>query len=141
MSLKNNKYISIVMKQEELLKLLVKELFGMDTLHQEYQDNDTHFVIDSKKEGNKLTITVTLKENKDKKEFEKWVNQLDDDLFNEVWESLSKEDNLHDLNDLYNSENYKQVINKFKSFVEYTAVYVMVNTLDYEKDYKQIKTI
>ena len=115
MSLKNNKYISIVMKQEELLKLLVKELFALNELHQEYQDKDTHFVVDSKKEGNKLTITVTLKENKDKKEFEKWVNQLDDDLFNEVWESLSKEDNLHDLNELYNGENYKQVINKFKA--------------------------
>jgi len=102
------------MKQEELLKTLIKELFALSELHQEYQDKDTHFVVDSKKEGNKLTITVTLKENKDKKEFEKWVNQLDDDLFNEVWESLSKEDALHDLNDLYNSENYKEVINKFK---------------------------
>ena len=35
------------MKQEELFKFLVKELFALDTLHQEYQDNDTHFVIDS----------------------------------------------------------------------------------------------
>ena len=35
------------MKQEELMKTLIKELFEMDTLHQEYQDNDTHFVIDS----------------------------------------------------------------------------------------------
>jgi len=103
------------MKQEELLKLLVKELFGMDTLHQEYQDNDTHFVIDSKKEGNKLTITVTLKENKDKKEFEKWVDQLDDDIFQEVWEALSEEDNLHSLNDIYNNGNYREVINKFKA--------------------------
>jgi hypothetical protein len=87
----------------------------MDTLHQEYQDNDTHFVIDSKKEGNKLTITVTLKENKDKKEFEKWVDQLDDDLFQEVWESLSADYDLHNLNDIYNNGNYREVINKFKS--------------------------
>ena len=35
------------MKQEELLKALIKELFGLNELHQEYQDNDTHFVIDS----------------------------------------------------------------------------------------------
>jgi len=35
------------MKQEELLKTLIKELFAMDTLHQEYQDNDTNFVVDS----------------------------------------------------------------------------------------------
>jgi hypothetical protein len=35
------------MKQEELLKALIKELMGMDELHQEYQDKDTHYVIDS----------------------------------------------------------------------------------------------
>lgn len=35
------------MKQEEILKTLIKELFAMDGLHQEYQDNDTHFVVDS----------------------------------------------------------------------------------------------
>ena len=35
------------MKQEELLKALIKELFAMDTLHQEYQDNDTSFVVDT----------------------------------------------------------------------------------------------
>ena len=35
------------MKQEELLKALIKELFEMNELHQEYQDNDTHFVVDS----------------------------------------------------------------------------------------------
>ena len=35
------------MKQEEILKTLIKELFGMSELHQEYQDNDTHFVVDT----------------------------------------------------------------------------------------------
>ena len=35
------------MKQEELMKALIKELFALDTTHQEYQDNDTHFVVDS----------------------------------------------------------------------------------------------
>ena len=35
------------MKQEELIKTLAKELMAMDTLHQEYQDNDTQIVIDS----------------------------------------------------------------------------------------------
>ena len=33
------------MKKE--LVALVKELFAMDGLHEEYQDNDTQFVIDS----------------------------------------------------------------------------------------------
>ena len=103
------------MKQEELLKQVINELFSLDNLHQEYQDNDTHYVVDSQKKGNKLTITIILKENKDKKEFERWVNQMPDDFFNEVWESLSEEDNLHSLDELYNSDNYKEVIDKFKN--------------------------
>jgi len=40
---------------------------------------------------------------------------MDDDLFNEVWETLSEEDNLHSLNEIYNSDNYKEVISKFKN--------------------------
>lgn len=101
------------MKQEEILKALIKELFGMSELHQEYQDNDTHFVVDSQKEGNTLTIKVQLLENKDKKEFEKWLESVDDDLFSEVLDELKKE-GLADLNSLYNSEDYKKVINKVK---------------------------
>ena len=103
------------MKQEELLKQVIEELFSLDNLHQEYQDNDTHFVIDTEKKGNTLNIRVQLIENKDKKEFEKWVNNMDDDFFNDVWESLSEEDNLHSLDELYNSDNYKEVIDKFKN--------------------------
>ena len=102
------------MKQEEILKALIKELFVMDTLHQEYQDNDSHFVVDSTKEGNTLTIKVQLLENKDKKEFEKWLQQVDDDLFQEVLEELAEE-GLSDINSLYNSENYQQVIDKVKA--------------------------
>lgn len=102
------------MKQEELLKSLIKELFALNELHQEYQDNDTHFVVDSKKESNTLTIKVQLIENKDKKEFEKWLEQVDDDFLSEVLDELSGE-GLSNLNDIYNSENYKQVINKVKS--------------------------
>jgi hypothetical protein len=33
-------------------------------------------------------------------------------LFNEVWESLSQEDVLHSLDEIYNSDNYKEVITK-----------------------------
>ena len=76
------------MKQEELLKQVINELFSLDNLHQEYQDNDTHYVVDSQKEGNKLTITITLKENKDKKEFERWVNNMDDDFFNDELDNM-----------------------------------------------------
>ena len=103
------------MKQEELLKALVSELMGMDELHQEYQDNDTHFVIDSTREGNTLTIKVQLLENKDKKDFENWLQQVDDDLFQEVLEELAEKEGLSDINSLYNSENYQQVIDRVKT--------------------------
>lgn len=97
------------MKQEELMKTLIEELFEMDTLHQEYQDNDIQFAIDSQKEGNKLTITVTRNENKDKKNFEKWLQNVDDSLFEEVLEELGES---FDMDRMYNSPQYKEVINK-----------------------------
>ena len=103
------------MKQEELLKTLITELMGLNELHQEYQDNDTHFVIDSTKEGNTLTIKVQLLENKDKKEFEKWLESVDEDLFYEVMNELQEKENLSNLNEIYETKDYKKVINKVKS--------------------------
>ena len=103
------------MKQEELLKALVKELFALNTLHQEYQDEDTHFVIDSQRKGNTLTIKVELKDDKDKKDFERWLEKVDDDLFSEVLDELKEKEGLIDLNAAYNSENYKEVIKLVKS--------------------------
>ena len=102
------------MKQEEVLKALIEELFAMDTLHQEYKDNDSHFVVDSTREGNTLTIKVQLLENEDKKNFENWLQQVDDDLFQEVLEELSEKEGLSDINSLYNSKDYQQVIDQVK---------------------------
>ena len=104
------------MTKDDLLKTLVKQLLAMDETHYEYTDNSTNFVIDAKKNNpNELVFTVKLEDNKDKKEFEAFVDEMDDELFNEVWESLAEEDNLHDLNELYDSPRYKEVINKFKA--------------------------
>lgn len=61
-----------------------------------------------------MTIKVTLIENKDKKEFEKWLEQVDDDLFSDVLEELQKE-GLANLNELYNSEKYGEVIKKVRA--------------------------
>ena len=103
------------MKQEELFKTLIKELFEANTTHQEYQDNDTHFVVDSTKEGNTLTIKVQLLENEDKKNFENWLSQVDNDLFSEVLDELREREGLIDLQELYNSKNYKKVIDRVTS--------------------------
>ena len=109
------------MKQEEVFTTLIKELFEMDEIHSEYQDNDAHYVIDSKKEGDTLVIRVTLKENQDKKEFEEWLKQVDDDLFAEVLEEL-EEEGLGNLNEIYCSPNYKQTIDKVKSKTKEVAL-------------------
>lgn len=103
------------MKKEEILKALVAELMGLDELHQEYQDNDTHFVIDSTKEGNTLTIKVQLLDNEDKKEFEKWLELVDDDLFSEVLSELAEKEGIMDIEALYKSPDYKEAIDKVKA--------------------------
>jgi len=103
------------MKQEEILKALIEELFAMNELHQEYQDNDTHYVVDSTKEGNTLTIKVQLLENKDKKEFEDWLQLVDDELLQEVLEELAEKEGLYDLESVYQTEQYQQVIDKLKA--------------------------
>lgn len=103
------------MKQEEILKALIEELFAMNELHQEYQDNDTHYVVDSTKEGDTLTIKVQLLENKDKKEFENWLQLVDDDLFQEVLEELAEREGLTDLEALYKTEHYPKVIDRVKA--------------------------
>lgn len=100
------------MKQEEIMKALIDELFKLDTLHQEYQDNDTQFAIDSQKNGNKLIITITRNENEDKKNFEKWLEKVDSDIFGEVLEELG---DAFDLSKIYNSPNYKEVIKRVQN--------------------------
>lgn len=100
---------------KELLAL-VQELFKMDQTHEEINLNGKSLVVDAKKEGdNKLVVTLVLNEKKDKKEFEKWLDKLDDNLFEEVWESLSAKHGLKKLNEEYESGDYKSIINLFKN--------------------------
>lgn len=100
--------------KNEILISLIKELFGLDGLHQEYQDNDNHFVIDSRKEGDKLIIEIELKEDTRKKEFEKWCENIPDDIFQEALEIISED---YDINNIYESENFEEVICAFKKAV------------------------
>ena len=103
------------MKQEEIFKTLVEELMKIDTVHHEYIDNDNAYVIDSQKNGNELIIKISIKENKDKKEFEEWLETVDDDLFSEVLDELKETEKLIDIEQLYNSKDYKKAIDKIKS--------------------------
>lgn len=110
-----NNILVLDMKQEELFVALIKELFTADTTQQEYQDNDIHFVVDSKREGNTLNIKVELIGNKDKEEFEDWLKQVDDSLLEEVFDELGKKEGLSNLQELYETEDYQQVIDAVKA--------------------------
>lgn len=105
------------MKQENIIAL-IKELFAADSIHESYTDNNLSYTIDTQKEDNTLNIKITLKENKDKEEFQNWVDNLDDELFNEAWESLAETYGLQELNEEYESGNYKKVIELFKNEVK-----------------------
>lgn len=109
------------MEQENLIQLF-KEFWEMDTTHQEYKDNNIQYVVDSQKDNDTLTIKVQLKENEDKKNFEEWLSEIDDDLFSEVLEELTSEKELIDLNTKYNSEDFQEVIDKVKSKTKEVAL-------------------
>lgn len=74
-----------------------------------------NYLIDSETEGDTLTLSITVKSSiKDK--FEKYVDSLPDDVFEEVAESL----NIHSLSELYDHgdlEDVEYVIRDFKNQV------------------------
>lgn len=99
------------------MREILEKLFQQEELHEEIVDNNIKYVIDVEKgTDNEINITVTKEQvsNKDKEQFEAWVNQLDDNLFSEIWESLSEDYGLYDLNKCYESEDYQKVIDLFK---------------------------
>lgn len=99
------------------MREILEKLFQQEELHEEIVDNNIKYVIDVEKgTDNEINITVTKEKvsNKDKEQFETWVNQLDDNLFSEIWESLSEDYGLYDLNKCYESEDYQKVIDLFK---------------------------
>ena len=102
---------------ELLVASFIKELFAMDEMHEEYKDDEINFSIDSqKKDDSTLVITIKLKEDNTKKEFEKWVDDLDDEIFEEAV-GIVNEHFDGKMNEVYSSENYKDVINLFKATV------------------------
>lgn len=66
-----------------------------------------------------MNIKLVLKGNQDKKKFEEFVDELDDDLYEEVIESL--QDEIGDLTKLYETDSYKDVIKLFKNRVKEIA--------------------
>ena len=108
------------MEQENLIQLF-KELWEMDTTHQEYKDSNIQYVVDSQKDNDTLIIKVQLKENEDKKDFEKWLSGIDDNFFAEVLDELTDE-GLYDLDTIYSSDQYNEIIDKVKSKTKEVAL-------------------
>lgn len=94
---------------------LIDAMFDInEELHESVEINGYKITLDLEKTSdNEINIKVT-RSNSDKKEFEEWANKLDDSLFSEVWESLSQDFHLKNLNDIYESDNYPEVIKLFK---------------------------
>ena len=96
------RFLNLINKLRETSGRIDKE-----NILKEYQDDDVHYIVDSQRDGNTLHIDITLVENTDKEEFEKWLKQVDDDLFYDVLKELGDS---YNLDKMYNSENYKEVI-------------------------------
>lgn len=109
--------------KNEVLNALIKA-FDYDTCQEAttiQNDSSVAYEVDLKKDGDVLNIVIERKKlaNKDKEEFEAWLDTLDDDLFQEA---LTKARELtgespQKLDDQYNSEQYKDIINLFKNVV------------------------
>lgn len=89
---------------------IIKNLFDLNEIHEEYQDNGNHYVLDVTKNENTVNISITNLGNKDKVEFEEWLKKIDDDLFTEIFSYLNE-----DIVSLYQSDRYQEAINKFKT--------------------------
>lgn len=98
------------MKEQELLLSVLK---GLETGNYE-------FSIEEDENG---TITMTFSPcNSKKKEFEEWVDSIDDDIFTETWESLAEEYSLKELNDIYESDNFEEIVGLFKERAREIAI-------------------
>ena len=79
------------------------------------------YEVDLKKDGDVLKIVIERKqlENKKKKEFESWLDSIDDDLFQEALERVKKITGLdaNQLNEKYDSDEFINVIDCFKKII------------------------
>jgi hypothetical protein len=83
------------------------------------------YEVDLNKDGDTLTIVIEKKEleNKDKKEFEAWLDTVDDNMFQEALEKVQKITGIDakQLDKDYNSNDYKGIINLFKKIIPQIA--------------------
>lgn len=93
---------------EELLKELLS-VFEQEDMHEETEFNidDKTFNLVLDKEGNDITMKLSLTED----EFEKYINELDQDVFVEACENFEKMTGVQLSNDV-EPEMFKGVVNE-----------------------------
>lgn len=113
--------------KEEILNGLVKA-FDYDKCQEAttiQNEPGVAYEVDLKKDGDTLTIVVEKKvlENQEKKEFEQWLDSLEDDLYQEALERVQKLTGIStkQLDEDYNSEDFRRIINLFKKVVSNIA--------------------
>ena len=91
---------------EEYLMQQIKDLLGWE---------DFTITVDQPDDNHIIVRLEKIEQDNAKKEFENWVDQLDDEIFESVYNALAEEYSLHTLNDMYESENYSEIVKLFKN--------------------------
>lgn len=111
--------------KNEILNALIKA-FDYDVCQEAttiQNEPGVAYEVDLKKDGDTLTIVIEKKELEDKKEFEAWLDTVDDNMFQEALERVQKITGIDgkQLDKDYNSNDYKGIINLFKKIVPQIA--------------------
>ena len=102
--------------EPNLLQAVFQELFGTNDMHEKYEDNGVFFSIDSKKtDDNTMVITLHYKEDDSKKDFEEYVDNLDDEIFTEALEQTKKM--IPNMEVIYESTDWEKVADTFQDNV------------------------
>jgi hypothetical protein len=113
------------MKNIDKILELCKEYFNAENLKQneEVFDGKDAYSLVLEKVGDTINISLTKKENVDQKNFEAFVDSIDDDLWLSVTENFKKltGTSLHEIEDMLNEGSFKKVLDIIKPAVKQTA--------------------
>lgn len=113
------------MKNIDTILELLKEYFNAENLKQneEVFDGKDAYSLVLEKTGNTINISLTKKENVDKKNLESFIDNVDDDIWLTVAENFKRltGSSLHDVEDMLNKGSFKEVLNLVKPAVKQTV--------------------